>query len=154
MAGVVGVWFAKLGREAAPAAEAEVVGRRNQGDGLLEAEAAKTVQIQERRRRNSSVLSNSEDTKTPPPRLDVDIQGLGIELAPISNHFGIDIHPNSGVWMFTELILGLCMRGSILKLVWKAILYIEIAHGKGEVAMPSDSACFFSSRSTAIVDEA
>ncbi|KAE8767036.1 hypothetical protein D1007_61657 [Hordeum vulgare] len=62
MAGVVGVWFAKLGREAAPAAEAEVVGRRNQGDGLLEAEAAKTVQIQERRRRNSSVLSNSEDT--------------------------------------------------------------------------------------------
>ncbi|XP_048530790.1 uncharacterized protein LOC125509807 [Triticum urartu] len=34
MAGVVGVWFAKFGREAAPAAEAEaeVVGRRHQGD--------------------------------------------------------------------------------------------------------------------------
>lgn len=64
MAGVVGVWFAKFGREAAPAAEAEVVGRRHQGDGLLEVETVKKgdVQIQERRRRNSSVLSNSEDT--------------------------------------------------------------------------------------------
>ena len=64
MAGVVGVWFAKFGREAAPAAEAEaeVVGRRHQGDGLLEVEAVKTVQIQERRRRNSAVLANSEDT--------------------------------------------------------------------------------------------
>uniref|UniRef100_M8C6E0 Uncharacterized protein n=1 Tax=Aegilops tauschii TaxID=37682 RepID=M8C6E0_AEGTA len=46
MAGVVGVWFAKFGREAAPAAEAEaeVVGRRHQGDGLLEGEAVETGQ--------------------------------------------------------------------------------------------------------------
>ncbi|EMS45789.1 hypothetical protein TRIUR3_15747 [Triticum urartu] len=67
MAGVVGVWFAKFGREAAPAAEAEaeVVGRRHQGDALLEVEAVKKggVQIQERRRRTSAVLANSEDTK-------------------------------------------------------------------------------------------
>jgi hypothetical protein len=66
MAGVVGVWFAKLGRETAPATEAEVVGRPHQGcgDGMLEVESVKKggVQIQERRRRNSGVLSNSEAT--------------------------------------------------------------------------------------------
>uniref|UniRef100_A0ACD5XCH7 Uncharacterized protein n=1 Tax=Avena sativa TaxID=4498 RepID=A0ACD5XCH7_AVESA len=66
MAGVVGVWFAKFGRETAPAADAEVVGRQHiQGDGMLEVvESVKKggVQIQERRRRNSGVLSNSEAT--------------------------------------------------------------------------------------------
>uniref|UniRef100_A0ACD6A5G9 Uncharacterized protein n=1 Tax=Avena sativa TaxID=4498 RepID=A0ACD6A5G9_AVESA len=66
MAGVVGVWFAKFGRDTAPAADAEVVGRQHQGDGMLEvAETVKkggAVQIQERRRRNSGVLSNSEAT--------------------------------------------------------------------------------------------
>ncbi|CAM0876423.1 unnamed protein product [Alopecurus aequalis] len=65
MAGAVGVWFAKFGREAAPVAHAEVVGRRHEGDALIEVESAKKggVQVQERRtRRNSGVLSNSEAT--------------------------------------------------------------------------------------------
>ena len=62
--------------------------------------------------------------------LDVDIQGLGIELAPISNlpDFDIDIDPNSGVWMLTELTSGICMRGAIAKLVWMASVYIGIGH--------------------------
>ncbi|CAM0876424.1 unnamed protein product [Alopecurus aequalis] len=65
MAGAVGVWFAKFGREAVPVAGAEVVGQRHQGDAMLEVESVKTgsVQVQERRtRRNSGVLSNSEAT--------------------------------------------------------------------------------------------
>ncbi|KAM3058318.1 hypothetical protein ACUV84_001625 [Puccinellia chinampoensis] len=67
MAGAVGVWFAKFGREeAAPVAGAAevLVGRRHQGDAMLEVESVKKggVQIQERSRRNSAVLSNSEAT--------------------------------------------------------------------------------------------
>ena len=62
--------------------------------------------------------------------LDVDIEGHGIELAPISNLLGfdIDIEPNSVVWMCTELPLGIFMTRSILKLVWMVIIYIGIDH--------------------------
>ena len=67
MAGSVGVWFAKFGREeTAPAANAEVlVGRRHQVDAMLEVDTSAKkggVQVQERGRRNSAVLSNSEAT--------------------------------------------------------------------------------------------
>ncbi|KQK13021.1 uncharacterized protein LOC104581898 [Brachypodium distachyon] len=69
MAGLVSVWFAKLGRETATPAADDAglgLGRRHEGDGVLEVESVKIkgggVQIQERRRRNSGVLSNSEAT--------------------------------------------------------------------------------------------
>ena len=59
---MVGVWFAKFGRETAPAAEAEA-GRRHQSDDMVEVESGKKGGvIQGRRRRNSGVLSNSEAT--------------------------------------------------------------------------------------------
>ena len=62
MAGLVGVWFAKFGRETAPAADAEA-GRRHQSDGTVEVESGeKGGVLQERSRRNSAVLSSSEAT--------------------------------------------------------------------------------------------
>ncbi|XP_062212518.1 uncharacterized protein LOC133913394 [Phragmites australis] len=64
MAGVVGVWlgeFAKVGRpEAARAAGAEA-GRRHQGDdGIRVVETRQKGGVQEKRRRNSGVLAESE----------------------------------------------------------------------------------------------